>query len=249
MKFKFLALLALAGGVAGATIASAADLPARLPVKAQPSVFAPNWSGVYVGATVGGVWGRSKDTFNDPLFPAFVGRQAANTDVSGFIGGGTLGANWQFGNVVLGIEGDGSWTDAQGVSTLLPPFLTTTTLEARERWLATARGRLGYAFDRYLVYVTGGGAWADVRYTATSAAGIVTAESKTLTGWTVGGGLEAKLAGNWSAKAEYLYVDFGDNNYFTPFAAGGISGAQVMNLTNHIARAGLNYSFAPVMWR
>jgi outer membrane immunogenic protein len=250
MKFQFMAMLALAAGAAGAQSASAADIvPARMPVKAPASVFLPNWSGVYVGVTAGGVWGRSKDTFNDPAVPALLGLQAAKADVSGFIGGGTLGANWQFSNIVLGVEGDGSWTNADGSSNLLPPFLTTTTLDVRERWIATARGRVGYAFDRWLVYVTGGGAWANVRYTATNAAGFTDTSSKTVSGWTVGGGVEAKLVGNWSAKAEYLYVDFGDNNFFTPVAAGGPSGSQVMNLTNHIARAGLNYSFAPVMLR
>jgi outer membrane immunogenic protein len=247
MAFKFVALLALAAGVA--TSASAADLPAQMPVKAPALVSAPNWSGVYVGVTAGGVWGRSKDTFNDPAFPTVVGLEAVNPNLSGFIGGGTLGANWQFGNVVLGVEGDGSWTNANGSSKLVPPFITTTTLEARERWIATARGRVGYAFDRWLVYATGGGAWASIHYTVTTVAGATNTSSGTLSGWTAGGGIEAKLAGNWSAKAEYLYVDFSDKNFFTPIAAGGNSGIQRMDVNNHIARVGLNYSFAPTISR
>jgi outer membrane immunogenic protein len=169
---------------------------------------------------------------------------AANNDLSGVIAGGTLGANWQFGKIVLGVEGDGSWTNAGGRSNLLPPFITTTTLDARERWIATARGRLGYAFDRSMIYATAGGAWANIRYNATNIAGLTDTGSGTVSGWTVGGGVETKLAGNWSAKAEYLYVDFSDKNFFTPTASGGPSGSQRMDVTNHIARIGVNYSFA-----
>jgi outer membrane immunogenic protein len=247
MAFKFVGLLALVAGVVTVADASAADLPAQIPVKAPIAVSAPNWSGVYVGVTAGGVWGRSKDTFNDPGVPALFGREAANNDISGFVGGGTLGANWQFGSIVLGVEGDGSWTNANGSSNLIAPFITTTKLDVRERWIATARGRVGYAFDRWLVYATGGGAWANIRYTATNVAGSTDTGAGTVSGWTAGGGVEAKLAGNWSVKAEYLYIDFSEKDFFTPIAAGGPSGSQRMDVTNHIARVGLNYNFAPMM--
>ena len=121
-----------------------------------------------------------------------------NTDPSGFLGGAQIGFNWQTGAFVFGIEGDWSWTNADG-SIASPVALTT-----EHNWYGTATARVGYAVDNWLWYVKGGAAWLDADYTI----GGVTF-SDTRTGWTVGTGIEWALGPNWSAKLEYNYMDFG----------------------------------------
>jgi len=112
---------------------------------------------------------------------------------SGFLVGSTLGANFQAGAFVFGLEGD---IDYSGVTTTMPAADGGGTFNSR--WIATARGRAGYAIDRVLLYVTGGGAFANLQ-----APGVTT----TGTGWTAGAGVEFALTQNWTAKAEYLFVD------------------------------------------
>ncbi len=102
--------------------------------------------------------------------------------------------------------------------------------ETRNDWLGTARGRLGYAFDRFLPFVTGGAAFGDIKNTI-STVGSSTANKA---GWTVGGGLEAALTGPWTAKVEYLYVDLG--------RGASLAGADTRFNTN-LVRAGVNYRF------
>ena len=199
--------------------ASAADLQRRpaMPAKA-PVYVAPvyNWTGFYVGINGGGGWGRSDVSAPFP---------SGSFDTSGGLVGGTIGYNWQMNQIVFGVEGDGDWSDIRGSAPCAG-----TTCQVRNDWLATARGRLGYAFDRFLPYVTGGAAFGNIR---TNIAGVGSAdESKA--GWTVGGGVEYGLSGPWSIKAEYLYVDLGNG--------GSVLGSSSKFHTN-IVRAGLNYRF------
>jgi outer membrane immunogenic protein len=105
-----------------------------------------------------------------------------------------------------------------------------TSCETRNDWLGTVRGRLGYAFDRFLPYVTGGLAVGGVK---TSVAGFGDS-SDTKAGWTVGGGIEAAIAGPWTAKVEYLYVDLGSSDTVLGSSA---------DFRTNIVRAGLNYRF------
>ena len=159
-------------------------------------LYAPiyNWTGAYIGINGGGGWGRSD--YSAP-FPT------GSFNTSGGLVGGTLGYNWQMGQLVFGVEGDIDWSNIRGSTPCAG-----TTCETRNDWLGTARGRLGYAFGRFLPYVTGGAAFGNVK---TNIAGIGSA-SDTKAGWTLGGGLEYGLAGPWSIKAEYLYVDLGHNS-------------------------------------
>ena len=153
-----------------------------------------NWTGFYVGANGGGGWGHSWWDAN-----------AAGIKLSGGQAGGTAGYNWQFGNTVLGIEGDLDWSNIKGTtSSGLCPFGCSTS----DTWLSTVRGRAGYAFGGILPYVTGGLAVGDIR---ANMPGFAVA-STTNAGWTVGGGVEFALPGNWTAKAEYLHVDLGRFN-------------------------------------
>lgn len=204
--------------------ATAADLSVAPLYKAPPPAMAPayNWSGFYLGINGGGGWGHSNwDTSSDRI------------GLSGGLVGGTAGYNWQLGNAVLGIEGDIDWANLKGTnsSTLCPAGCSTS-----DTWLSTVRGRAGYAFGGVLPYVTGGLALGDIRAATPGFAGA----SNTSAGWTAGGGIEFGLTGNWSAKAEYLYVDLGRFNC-------GVScnGLPTDNVSMHdnVVRAGVNYRF------
>jgi outer membrane immunogenic protein len=180
-------------------------------------VPAYNWTGPYIGISGGGGgWGHSD--FSAPL-------SSGNFNTSGGLIGGTLGYNYQVGQAVLGLEGDVSWSNIRGSSTCAGLSCGT-----RNNWLSTARVRAGYAVDRFMPYVTGGAAFGDI---TTSVTGFSDAHT-TKAGWTLGGGVEAAIAGPWTAKLEYLYVDLG--------RGGGIAGADAGFKTN-IVRAGLNYRF------
>src|SRR5215210_1057132 len=210
-------------------IAAAADMrgPARGPAYSPPPpVSYATWTGCYLGVSGGGAWGRASSISNgtnNGVSNGTVGLLKNETDLSGGLVGGTVGCNYQVGGFVFGIEADDSWMRKKGASNLLTPFNTNFREEAEERWLATLRGRLGYAFGPALLYATGGGAWAGFRiheFNPLVTTATVT-EDRTLSGWVLGGGIEWAFAQSWSAKAEYLHVDFGKNNtYFASTVSG-----------------------------
>jgi len=212
------------GALMSAQCASAADLSVAPLYKAPPPAMAPayNWSGFYLGINGGGGWGHSNWDAS-----------ATRINTSGGLVGGTAGYNWQLGNAVLGIEGDIDWANLKGTntSTLCPLGCSTS-----DTWLSTVRGRAGYAFGNVLPYVTGGLAVGDIR---AATPGFVGA-TNTSAGWTAGAGLEVGLTGNWSAKAEYLYVDLGRFN-----CGVNCNGLPTDNVSMHdnVVRAGVNYRF------
>ena len=222
-RFYVLAVTGLL--VALAAPALAADLPR--PVYKAPSMYAPapifSWSGAYIGINGGYGWGSSRITT-----PA--GATTGNFDINGGLAGGTLGYNIQAGSIVYGIEGDldYSWIKGNSAPIAAGGF------EVRNRYLATVRGRVGYAFDRFLPYITAGGAFGDVRTTT-----ILGRSTDQQFGWTVGGGLEYAFLGNWSAKLEYLYVRL--SNADCPAAVCGLN--DEVRFRSNVVRAGLNYRF------
>jgi outer membrane immunogenic protein len=151
---------------------------------------------------------------------------------SGFLGGAQGGYNWQTGHFVIGGEADISWSRMSGTATVTPiiknngtPFPGAGFLTAHQdtKWFGTIRPRAGIAFDRVLLYGTGGLAYGRVNYSANSdfRPGVPTSIlffqypaslSKTKTGWTVGGGVEVGINQHWSWKAEYLYYDLGNQS-------------------------------------
>jgi outer membrane immunogenic protein len=148
--------------------------------------------------------------------------------------GGTLGYNWQAGAIVYGLEGDFDWSGVKG-----NVACGIGTCETANTWLATFRGRLGYAFDRWLPYITAGGAYGSVKATASlPVAGFTASESKDKLGWTAGLGLEYAFLGNWTAKVEYLYADLGSVDLGTAPVVNTVS------FKENIVRAGLNYKFS-----
>jgi outer membrane immunogenic protein len=227
MKKTSYALLAAVSLFALSQSALAADM--SRPVYKAPPPAAPvwSWTGFYIGAHLGGAWSDDSATFT--------GFGAGGSDASGFIGGGQIGYNWQFNpNWVLGIEGDISWTNADGGRTI--GALTTTT---DHNWYATLAGRLGYTAGPWMLYAKGGAAWMDADYRATFAGG-TTSVSDTRSGWTVGVGLEWMFTQNWTAKVEYNYLDFGNQTYsFAPIAVG----ATGIDTTVNLIKAGVNYKF------
>ena len=218
MRRVFLATIGLLGL---ATSALAADLPRAMPPTRAP-IFVPgySWTGFYVGINGGGAWGRSD-------WSGFAG----DNDVSGGLVGVTAGYNWQSGQWVFGLEGDIDWSNIKGNFT---NAACPTGCETKNTWLGTARGRLGYAFDRVMPYVTGGAALGDVRATQAG----VGSTTETNVGWTVGAGIEAAVIANWTAKLEYLYVDLGDVS-----CAACLPAASNADFRAHVVRAGLNFRF------
>jgi len=221
------------------TGALAADLPTRL---APVPVFAPvpifTWTGFYVGAQVGVGWQRDRLAEIDVCTPGCVDRATGRS--TGIIGGGHVGFNWQTGAVVYGLEGDFEGTDLH--HSTVYPLSAPDRFSSSIRWQSSVRGRLGYAFDRVLVYGTGGVAFADIRhsyYEATAPAS--QSFSDTRVGWTAGGGVEYALGGNWSTRVEYRYTDFGKKTdvpdvVFPRFV-------ERHNETEHAVRVGVSYRF------
>jgi len=207
-------------------MASAADLSRPPPITKAPAFVPPyyNWTGFYVGINGGGGWGTSNW---NPVPGSF--------NTSGGLVGGTIGYNWQVGQFVWGLEGDADWSDIKGSTTgtfaSCGPGIVCTT---KNDFLSTIRGRLGFAADRWMPYITGGLAIGNIK--ASNGFGSV---DQTNAGWTAGGGIEFALASNWTAKVEYLYVDLGNVNC-------SVTCAPLTNnasFTANVVRGGFNLRF------
>ena len=273
MKKLLLSTIALSALALG-NAAFAADMAPRMYTKAAP-VVAPiyNWSGVYAGIHAGYTFGDRSDVITTGVLAGNVANVAAGAragsiglDRDGFIGGGQIGYNWQSNSPwVWGLEADISYTDVNSSRTfvtVLPvalggaPSNLNNTLSTKMDYFGTVRGRLGYAWDRTLVYATGGFAYGQVETSgAFNNAGNVVqfagSTRDTKTGYTVGGGIEHAWMGNWTVKAEYLYYDLGTSDVnvaIQPGVAG--AGAYTSSFKNdgHIVRAGLNYKFGGMGW-
>jgi outer membrane immunogenic protein len=272
MKKLFLGSVALValGLVAPAAFAAERPVPAYTPP--PPPVPVYTWTGCYVGASAGYAGGKSNHTtVGNSVLTSTLGVPGAisapagsdiagDLNLSGFIGGFQGGCNYQAGVWVIGIEGDGSAFNKEGQNfeTALANFPGLATRaswisQTQERWLVTARGRLGLSGwgwfgDKTLVYVTGGGAWAKIDTsefligTNSSSPANGHQESNTRSGWTVGAGYEYALGYGWSVRGEYLYVKFDDYTTFNspPFGNANIAPRNV-KLYDNIFRAGMNY--------
>ena len=227
-------------------VAQAADLPQAPPPPPQtPVAYIPaappiyNWGGIYVGINGGWGWGNGKWTANTAT-----GTFSANANDNGGVVGGTLGANFQTGAFVFGVEGD--W-DYSGINTG-----TTSTIcvvsgncQTGNNWLSTLRGRFGWAADRVLFYGTAGGAFGNVQTTINGAS-----TTRTQAGWTAGVGAEWAFAENWTAKVEYLYVNLGNGNVSGTCGASAPVACPVgtpfnvsVGMTENLLRAGVNFKF------
>ena len=227
-------LVALCGAAFSADLPNAKGEPVYAP---PPPAF--TWTGLYLGVEGGGAWGNAEQTDATPW-------SSGRYDASGALVGGTVGYNWQLGNIVLGLEGDGSATWIQGSTAGDSPAYQACYLpncSAHLEALGTARARLGIAIDRFLPYVTGGVAIGSLHGAEGTGAVEGGAGTTTVVGWTAGAGVEAQLAPNWSAKIEYLHVDLGDRGIFDATIPPVGVFSEKIRFTSEIVRAGLNYRF------
>jgi outer membrane immunogenic protein len=234
---SFAALALLAAGAA-----NAADLPARpAPPSRAPVFVAPvyNWTGFYIGINGGGGWAHK-------CWETLAGANDGCHDPSGGLVGGQVGFNWQIGQFVLGVEGDGDWANLSGTGVgpvgVVAPLATTNRSKVDALWAVTARG--GYAFDAALLYVKGGGAWASDKYDRffTGGGAAIGSASETRSGWTVGAGLEWGFAPGWSVGVEYDHYDFGRRNVNFA-AAGAVVFTDRLTQTVDAVTARLNWRF------
>lgn len=233
---------------------------AELPVKAPPAPVYYNWTGPYLGLNLGGSWGHQSADLDETTGGVEVFDFTSHPN--GVIGGGQVGFNWQFapwfgwGNgTVLGLEADiqgSSERDSADFAFLTPAPAFSGFVEDKLEWFGTVRGRVGIAFDRWLPYVTGGWAVGNRKISGFIDQGptttVFSASGSNLSGWTVGGGVEWAFWDHWTAKFEYLRIDFGNRDDFTSFTVPGLVGANPLTLTTdhfieNIARVGVNYKF------
>lgn len=226
---KYLLSGVAALGLLAAGAASAADLPSRKGPVVAP-VYAPvfTWTGFYVGANVGYAWGQIDSTG--------LGVLSGFDDPDGITGGGQIGYNYQIGQFVLGLEADFQGADLK--ASVFNPAVGIISASNEINWWGSVRGRVGYAFDRFLPYVTGGFAYGNVKNSLVTPAGVFSNDN-TQYGWTIGGGLEYAFTNNLTAKIEYLYVDLDKESITVP---GGVFNANVETKFS-VVRAGLNYKF------
>jgi outer membrane immunogenic protein len=236
----------------GAASAFAADLPSPA-IAPSPAYLAPvhNWTGFYIGGNMGAGWtGLSNTNFSDTLGSSFTG--PTNTQ---FVGGAQLGANYQFGGgVVVGVEAMFDWFTVSHNNPVTATDPTNTVAAnigiADARWLTTATGRIGYAWDRVLLYAKGGGAWVATASPSISIAGggpasFSAVNNTTVSTWTAGFGLEWAFSGNWSARAEYDYIAI-PNQSLTVAPATPTFGGDVISFNNRnlsIFTTAINYKF------
>lgn len=250
-------ILAAALVVGTTAAASAADLPTKAPMLAPAPIF--SWSGFYVGLHVGGAWANQDGSTVSPV-ALNQAPTAVDLDTSGWLGGVHLGYNWQFApSWVLGIEADISATDLGESATAANLFLNGLPVGSggisynRDLdWLATFRGRVGVLLTpTWLLYATGGVAWAGLDYSGTNAfaggcpnCGILSSDD-TETGYVLGAGIEGVFAGRWLARLEYLYYHFDGFSQGVNFV-GTTTPATTYSfgdLNVHAVRAGLSYKF------
>ena len=291
MKAKTKLAIAAVVATAMSATAQAADLRPVTKAPPMPIVVPFSWTGFYIGGHVGAKRGRAEyGQVREVLFPGFVTvggipsiapivivpsrfgtLPAVSGTNTGFVGGGQIGYNWQVSNnFVFGLEADANWNCVRpSLGFNVPdPFLTQTlvgTYTTEIDWTSSFRGRVGMAFDRLLVYATGGAAIAGGRVNSsftlnTPITGIIfpipssgttfASSNFTRLGWTVGGGLEYAFTNNWSIAGEYRYADFGSRSVTVAntdpagFASLGIFGQTISTrLRTDEATLRLNYRF------
>jgi outer membrane immunogenic protein len=249
----------------GALVAAGSAHAADLPFKAAPRAVAPaqgyDWSGIYIGAHIGGGW--ATNDLSDPslgIIGTLLGVPAVQTtDSSGILGGVQAGWNYQIGRLVVGTEFDFSWADVNGTSSSALGFGgpgITRSLTADTDWIGTSTVRLGYASDRWMLYSKAGAAFAHTNYTSNWTANFGGGGTifngtgdEVSVGWTVGVGAEYAFWNNWSAKLEYDFMDFGSKTIPLNSGAAGFpaSFSLVNEQTINEVKFGINYRFMPAL--
>ena len=209
----------LLGGAAASLLtvsAFAADL--GIP-PAQPQVVIPpfTWTSCYAGVQAGGGWGKKELTDSVGIFSSQTGYSSTSVDVNGYMLGGQIGCDYQFAPTwVVGIEGAATGGNISKTTNFFVPFVPalagpdTASFRSTTDFLASITGRIGYAWDRWLVYGKGGVAFVGDRYHAEDVSGVYFFDAtENRIGWTAGAGVEWAFTPEWSVKLEYDYYGFG----------------------------------------
>jgi outer membrane immunogenic protein len=239
------------------------DLPPRVSSKAAMAYAAApapfSWTGCYAGAHAGAGWSRTDYTDPTGFNIAPLGDAVRVNGGAGFVGGGQVGCDHQFAsNWVVGLAGDFSWASIQGQTN--DPFFagkgppgTPLPLHSRTDFLASATGRVGYAWDRYLVYAKGGAALSHNKYEANNFGCIFltpcnVSASDTPFGWTAGAGLEWAFAPNWSALVEYDHYGFASKDLtFIDPAHPTAPAVFAVKQDFDVVKLGINYRFGGLL--
>jgi iron complex outermembrane receptor protein len=243
------------------------------PVFKAPAATAWSWAGFYLGGTVGYGWGKSKtDTvFSEIASTSQLMATSSANRLDGAIGGAQAGYNWVAGHLIAGVEADLNYSGQRaGLASACPGEVCNPALvgvvsdpsvqaafeqSQKLEWFATLRGRLGAIITPgTIAYVTGGLAVGEVMTAGTvfgfngdgNPVNTIVSSHNTKAGWTAGGGLEARLFGNWTGKLEYLYLDLGSvTTVPTPAAGSTVAAAFNSRVTDNLVRLGINYKFGP----
>ncbi len=218
---KFVPVFSAVAAIGLASPTLAADLPIYEVVADDVVVgeIISSWDGFFIGVNAGFEREKNRGDFIGDLRPSF--------DDGGVIAGVQAGYNYQIGHWVLGVEADLMYAPLEASVTAPSGNFTT-----ESKWLSTIRGRIGITSNGYLFYVTGGAAFAELKSNYLGAT-----NSNNAVGWTAGAGLEMAIGNNFTARGEYLYTDFGNDDYLYGTQTAGY------NTEMHIFRAGLNYYF------
>jgi outer membrane immunogenic protein len=234
--------------------ALSADMKAPAYKAPSPTTPAWSWASCYGGGHAGGVWASKKDWIVRTPGGAFFGQSLGGHDSDSWIGGAQAGCDYQFaGGFVIGVQGDYAWSDAEGVHDSAREIGVA--YHSKVKSLASATGRVGYSWNRFLGYVRGGGAWERDEYWATTIVlGTAYTARVTRQGWTVGVGGEYAFTNLLSGFIEYNYYDFGTREIgLTPQVIGLGPAFVDIKDTKSVVRAGLNVRFgnyaAPVSAR
>jgi outer membrane immunogenic protein len=227
-------------GLAGLTPGFAADLRPPAPtLQRQPAAATlPSWAGPYIGAQGGYLSGGGVTTFPGSDEFHFI-------DPTGFAGGVVAGAAMQWGRIVGGLEGDLSFVAAKStINTGLAPDPTITQMQTAINWNGHVRGRLGYGFDRALIFAAGGLALAGVENKAfDNGAGATATWNDTRVGWTVGAGVDYRVAPQATVRLEYLYDNYGSQALAAQTVGVTTFAEREHKLDTHTLRAGVNWHF------
>jgi len=246
MKRSVIWAVALTGVTASSAFAADLGGVYETPIAPAPApVF--SWTGFYLGGHVGYGWSNKDWTLVQNAGNEIsnrVGSQITSHEAVGVLGGVQLGYNHQLNRIVLGVEGEFSWTGMDGGSSWLNEGDVYRDATTDINWIATLAGRIGFAFDRKLLYVKGGIAWADEDFSHTG--GSIRNDryftgGDTRFGWLIGVGLEYALDTNWSVKAEYDYLNFGSDN--VSLTDGDRTAIFDIDQDFHIAKIGISYKF------
>ncbi|MBS7695646.1 MAG: porin family protein [Chelatococcus sp.] len=252
----FLAAVAASAVIASAGLATgalAADLPSRTvapvaPVAPIVPIF--TWTGFYVGVNAGYGWNTNNNDNNVVYVPGtgYIGTGSSGSD-GGFVGGGQIGYNYQFGQFVAGVEADIQYADMTSNNNNGAFYAGTGYIGSQSNgvdWFGTVRARLGFAFDRALIYGTGGFAYGGGNSNGYYYNGLYYKNGDdTRTGWTLGAGVEYAFTDNITARIEGLYVNLGKsgNNAYV-YDANYFNGSKRKDTEFGVVRAGLNYKFS-----